>query len=552
MLSNYLTEIISKTEWKKSDPKDMPNTDYRKEVTKNINFKKYKATLPQLKQVMRDLNNGVFKSTLIFDLDTKKPSAKISKTDSRLIQILKNLDYEVSDESYMLGFVNKKDKSILVTDVLNSLDNKNVESMRQAYEKKPNENMKKQIDSLDEYNRYIKKFKCNIAGYKIASTQKYKIVISIQPRLIASQSTKVGWTSCMNLETGINKHYVGPGIQEGVIVAYLAKTGDEHNLNSPTARILLKPFKSHDNILFDVDTTYGTVNNSFESRLIEIFDDKKRYLYGSDLKKGIYVFPKNTYADDINTRTKVVFEKDSLQDKIIKNLDGFTVITKKFIDEIIAQDEFFKLHILESYRNLFSPTQYIQISKTLKGINYFNMYSYNYTAAKNYLKFIAEKRQDDIDNKKDFWRLYSNLSSKLEKFFIEQLIENDYEFSFEIIRDILETDEHYVNYFWDILSMQEQLKIIYIGQDNLLPKTFDKLEFLRKVSKLDKDGKIDSEDDTEYLARDLDLNKAQDNIAIADILKNKQKSPYVRWIDYFHDVAKAKDQIKLEAIQDNR
>lgn len=543
-LNNYFTEIISKEDWR--NEKKLPPSNYRKTVTKNIDFKTYKATLPQLKQVMRDFNNGVFKSTLIFDLNDKKPAVKVSKTDSRLIQILKNLDYDVSDESYMLGFVKKKDKTILVTDVLNSLDNKNVESMRQAYEKKPNENMKKQIDSLDEYNRYIKKFKHNIAGYKIASTQKYKIVISIQPRLIASQSTQVGWTSCMNLEEGMNKHFVGQGIAEGVIVAYLVKTGDEHTLESPTARILLKPFKSKDNILFDIDKTYGTASDDFREKLFKILKDHNRYLHGDNLKEGVYKFPNKVYADDIRTITKVVYspgsEQEKIMDAIYRILQSPTSrgITKDIYNKILVQDDDFKESVLLEFKVLFKPIDFVNIAKSFKGVYIFSMSFLTTALQRNYLKFLAEKKQHEI-NDDIFDDILNNVPSpQLEKFFVEQLIENDFKFSFENIKELVELNTPLIKYFMHLLNAKELVEIIEVENDvvDYFPKTFDKLKFLRDAAKYNPDN----------LAADLNFTAKQDKIIVDDILKNKRRSPYIKYIDYAYDVADYKDQEKLNKI----
>jgi hypothetical protein len=557
MLNNYLTEIISKAEWRKQKTDTSKNSaarlrdnpisnNYRKTVTKNINFKTYKATLPQLKQVMRDLNGGIFKSTLIFDLDDKKPAVKVSKTDSRLIQILKNLDYDVSDESYMLGFVKKKDKTILVSDVLNSLDNKNVESMRQAYEKKPNENMKKQIDSLDEYNRYIKKFKRNIAGYKIASTQKYKVVISIQPRLIASQSTKVGWTSCMNLEEGMNKHFVGQGIAEGVIVAYLVKTGDEHTLESPTARILLKPFKSKDNVLFDIDKTYGTTSDDFRERLFKLLKDHNRYLHGDNLKEGVYKFPNKVYADDIGTTTKVVYAPDSEQAKIMdaiwKILHNPQIpgITKDIYNKILVQDDDFKESVLAEYKVLFKPIDFVNLVKSFKGIYIFSMSFLTTALQRNYLKFLAEKKQHEI-NDQIFDDILSHIPNSQEKFFVEQLIENDFKFSLENIKLLVEIHSPFIKYFMHLLNTKELVEIIEVESwiTNHFPKTFDKLKFLRDAAE---------HDPNDNLAEDLNLNAKQNKIIIDDILKNKRRSPYIEYIDYAYNVANFKDKEKIDKI----
>jgi hypothetical protein len=47
----------------------------------------------------------------------------------------------------------------------------------------------------------------------------------------------------MNLNTGYYSENVGAGASDGVFIAYLVKPGDEYTLDSPTARVLFKPYK---------------------------------------------------------------------------------------------------------------------------------------------------------------------------------------------------------------------------------------------------------------------------------------------------------------------
>lgn len=69
----------------------------------------------------------------------------------------------------------------------------------------------------------------------------YMVVISRHPYDLGGMSTDRGWTSCMNLKSGINKHYVPLDIKEGSVVAYVT-TVDDVNLQNPSGRVLLKPF----------------------------------------------------------------------------------------------------------------------------------------------------------------------------------------------------------------------------------------------------------------------------------------------------------------------
>ena len=99
MFINYISEVISKKAWAK-------NTYRTKEyVSGKIDFKEYKKNLKILKQHFAKLNNGKFKSTLIYDYDKIKVDVKkINDKDKEIIKFLEMLDYNVSEESYLLGF----------------------------------------------------------------------------------------------------------------------------------------------------------------------------------------------------------------------------------------------------------------------------------------------------------------------------------------------------------------------------------------------------------------------------------------------------------------
>lgn len=66
--------------------------------------------------------------------------------------------------------------------------------------------------------------------------KKYFIELSYDIRKIASQSTQVSWSSCMNLDSGENLRFVPTGIAAGVFVAYMRNSKKEF------ARVLCKPY----------------------------------------------------------------------------------------------------------------------------------------------------------------------------------------------------------------------------------------------------------------------------------------------------------------------
>lgn len=78
------------------------------------------------------------------------------------------------------------------------------------------------------------------------------VVISRHPHHIAGMSTDQGWTSCMNMKDGCNKHYLKRDIAEGTHVAYLVHDNDTE-VKKPIARIALKPFRP----TYDDETSYA-------------------------------------------------------------------------------------------------------------------------------------------------------------------------------------------------------------------------------------------------------------------------------------------------------
>lgn len=273
MLYNYLTEIISKRDW-------VAGPRFRDLVKKRINFKEYKANLKILKSVFKTLNKGKYSPTIIFDYESIKVENKtINEIDYQIIKLLEDLGYEVSQESYLLGFGKKGDKAVILKNVLEAIENKNLDSMYNKWVETGNRKIKMQMDSIREFYSAIQNLEIedikfeDTHAYMIHKEKGYKIVLSIQPRLIASQSTDVGWTSCMDLVYGQNSTKVGEGIGEGVIIAYLAKIGDEKSLRSPSARVLVKPYKSAkgNEIVWMVDRIYGTTSESFKEKVQKIF-----------------------------------------------------------------------------------------------------------------------------------------------------------------------------------------------------------------------------------------------------------------------------------------
>lgn len=285
-------EIISKQDWEQK---------YKPEIT-NINQEKYASSEKMLKSLFTKMNKGTFTDTIVVDFKTEK-SSDLTQQDRTFIKILKSLGYDTTKESYLAGKAVKDGKEIKILDIINAFSSKikTKEQMKRQYEATKNENIKKQLEAIYQLdnNFFIKDEKIDISKLSIAKLNeedKYKIVFTMDPRAIASQSTAVGWRSCMNLDTGVNRNYVKTGIEQGVFIAYLTKAGDEMELNNPTARVLIKPYKKGKAVVWKVDQIYGTAPENFRDKVQEIVN---KYSSGSP---GQYNLPKDVYADELPQR----------------------------------------------------------------------------------------------------------------------------------------------------------------------------------------------------------------------------------------------------------
>jgi hypothetical protein len=163
-----------------------------------------------------------------------KPSRNVQPISAppELQKVLADAGYEIQD--YIAGIVYNKEKkqSIKIGKVLTKL---------------------KRDDLLQQFNNDSRR-----EGTK----NQYIVVISRHPYDIAGMSTDRGWTSCMNLKNGINRHYVPLDVEYGSVVAYVTTT-DDRNLNKPSGRILIKPFydtySEEKKVYFGIeDRVYGT------------------------------------------------------------------------------------------------------------------------------------------------------------------------------------------------------------------------------------------------------------------------------------------------------
>lgn len=98
-----------------------------------------------------------------------------------------------------------------------------------------------------------------------AAKKDVKLVVTRSKEGVGGMSSGKGWTSCMDLDNGCNRHFVPHDIQQGTLTAYLVRKGDEKNMDNPAGRINLKQFSnstgSH-SIFRPESATYGAMPKS--------------------------------------------------------------------------------------------------------------------------------------------------------------------------------------------------------------------------------------------------------------------------------------------------
>jgi hypothetical protein len=293
--AHIYNEIVSKEKYK--------DNFLGKYIKPNFDKHTYKKMFPALKDLFTKLNNGTFSQTVIYNYEERNLDSFItSSTDKWLMETLKILGYSVNEVAYQLGYViNNKNKEIPIKQVLDSMKSKKIEQLQEQYEKTKNEAIKKQIDFLTEYS---KKFAQQpLTTFNFGDTSKvgrYKIVFSMNFRAVASMSTNVGWTSCMDLEDpGKHTHLVGSTLSAGAFVAWLTKVGDEYELKYPTARVVIKPYEglSTGAIIWRVDKIYGSASERFRETVEQII-------------RSVNPIPTDKYE-----MNKGIYNKDELPDK---------------------------------------------------------------------------------------------------------------------------------------------------------------------------------------------------------------------------------------------
>ena len=192
---------------------------------------------------------------------------------------------------------------------------------------RPMEDVRKQLKdkAVTEINKLIDNYNKipEVKLYRENKVKSFYIVFSKHRYDVAGMSTGRGWTSCMNLYTGINAHYVQHDVKAGTLVAYLVRN-DDLNIKNPVARVAIKPFVSLEdpsNVLYQAEQrVYGTPPIGF-------LDEINRLLGAVQTnKQGIFKLKDTLYCDTgLDTVTR--WSDPKIQEKISAMIKGRRLAT---------------------------------------------------------------------------------------------------------------------------------------------------------------------------------------------------------------------------------
>lgn len=275
--SEIYNEIISKEEYKSIRHKNNKSKIDRPSYKENLRI--------ILKRFFTEPGDRLPKRTLVIPLRSKKARG-LAGIDKEIIRYLNNHNFSCTPESYELGLcTNSKGAQISILNTLKEIKQYDIVKIKASIEKVKNN--KQALDNLNSKIKLREDLKENYVSYYNNIDKQNDMVIAFTwvPRKIASQSTSVGWKSCMNLFAGSNSQYVWTGIEQGQFIAWLVKKGDENKLDKPQARVLIKVFESFrggDKIWWPAKIVYGTAPDTFKIAVQKfLYSKQKKYIKSS-------------------------------------------------------------------------------------------------------------------------------------------------------------------------------------------------------------------------------------------------------------------------------
>lgn len=249
--------------------------------------------------------------------------------------------YEILD--YLKGLAADKisKRPMKIGKILEMEAKKEENKIKASYENKQISDIKYQ-DELKWHKEYYKGLLSTFTSSKyrvgFKSTSPYMIVFSSIPEDIAAMSTNRNWTSCMNLQGGINRESVFCEIKNGGFIAYLCLK-DDKNIEKPLARVLVRRFdnKAGKSIAVLEESIYGNPLDGFEQQVQKWIDSKQ-----GKIKPAKYIRKGGWHSDTFGTADPDDSAKKQRRDmtKIFypKTADGlFKMLEKKREPEVTRE-----------------------------------------------------------------------------------------------------------------------------------------------------------------------------------------------------------------------
>ena len=329
----------------------------------------------------------------------------------------------------------------------------------------------------------------------------YKIIFSLEPKAVISQSTGVDWYSCMNLTSNYTqKKYVGRSFNDGGnCVVYVTKTNDLA-IKKPLARLLVKPMTI---------TNLGDINLK-----------SKNY---SSKHKGMFI---NYVLEKIYTSSNM--SNISVPQSVEKEKSVLNQFQKK-IDDIVQKV------------NKINLKKIILLTKKEKlNVNHldYNLSSNNYTDSDSSLQVnLSTIKLKEKINKKE------NFNSEEKKELIDYLIKNQDSYLFDQITKLLFQKKY--------LYLLKEIK----NNKNISKKVIADLTFFNKIDNF-LNSKYNENPIVDIDQKEMEKDKNKDQLSLFPEIeedeeekkedeKNKEKK------DYFKEIDNEKKSLKKEFILNN-
>lgn len=224
-----------------------------------------------------------------------------SKIDKDIENYFKDHEkYEILDYSKGLAFDKISKRPIKIGKVLEMEAKKEENKIKASYENKQISEIKYQHE-LKFTKLYYKELLSTFTSSKyrvgIKNISPYMIVFSSISEDIAAMSTNRDWTSCLDLEGGINRESVFCEIKDGGFIAYLCFKEDK-DIEKPLARVLIRRFdnKEGKSIAVLEESVYGNPLEGFVQQVQKWIDSKQ-----GKIRPGRYIRKGGWYSDTFGT-----------------------------------------------------------------------------------------------------------------------------------------------------------------------------------------------------------------------------------------------------------